>query len=128
MKHVVLEGDLLQSASEVFEKKCRLYRAPSDEAVSENIKVAVVHKNLQDAELQTHSLRSAATLNSFTSVKDGVINYSLADALARESTSMDAHQENLVKGKGKKGKGKDGNGKKGEGKGKEKTEKSKGPG
>ena len=57
MSPVFREGDWLQSAFEVFEKKCRLYRALSDEEVSENLKVAVVHKNLQDAELWKHLLR-----------------------------------------------------------------------
>ena len=38
----------------------------------------------QDAELQNHLLRSAGTLDSFPSIKDDVINYSLAEAAARD--------------------------------------------
>ena len=74
--HVFSEGDQLHSAFEVFEKKRRLHRALSDEEVSENLKVAVVHKKLQDAELRKHLLKSAATLDGFTSIKDELINYS----------------------------------------------------
>ena len=44
MNHVLLEGDQLQSALEVFKKTCRLHRAFSDEDVSGNLKVAVAHE------------------------------------------------------------------------------------
>ena len=64
MSHVFPEGDQLQSAFEVFEKKCGLCKAPSDEDVPEKLKVAVVHKNLHDAELLRHLLGFAATLGS----------------------------------------------------------------
>ena len=40
MNHVLPEGDQLQSAFGEFEKKCRLYKALSDEDASENLKVA----------------------------------------------------------------------------------------
>ena len=70
MNHVFPVGEQRQSASEVFEKKCRMYRAPSGEAVPANLKVAVLHKNLLDIELWKHLLRSAATLDSVTSIKD----------------------------------------------------------
>ena len=55
----------------------------SEGYISENLEVAVVHKNLQDVLLQKHSLRSAATLGRFTSIKEDVIKYSLAVAAAR---------------------------------------------
>ena len=51
--HVLRESEPLQIAFEVFEKKCSLYRAHSNEEASENLKVAVVHKNLQDTELRS---------------------------------------------------------------------------
>ena len=38
MNHVFLEGDPLQSAFEVFEKMCRMYRALSDEAASRKLR------------------------------------------------------------------------------------------
>ena len=44
MNYLFPEGDRLQSAFEVFKKKCRLYRAPSDNAVSENLKGQGVHQ------------------------------------------------------------------------------------
>ena len=65
MNDVFIEADQLHSAFEVFEKKCRLYRALLDLAVSENLRVTVVYKNVQDAELRKHLLRSAATPDSF---------------------------------------------------------------
>ena len=99
MSHVILEDEQQQSAVQVFMRKCRLYRALSDEEVSENLKVAVVHKNLQDAELRKHLLMSAAMLGSST--KDEVINYSLAEAAARRTAPMEVDQVNLVQGKGK---------------------------
>ena len=82
--------------------------ALSNEEVSENLQVTVVHKNLQDAELRRHLLRSAATPDSFSSIKDDVINYSLAEAAARGTAPMDVNLVNLVQGKGngKKEKGK----------------------
>ena len=101
------EGEQLQSAFEVFEKRCRLYKAVCEEEVSENLKVVVVHKNLQDSELREHLKRSAATLDRFTSIKDEVINCSLAEAAAWGTAPMDVGQVNLVKGKGKNGNGKD---------------------
>ena len=90
------------SAFGVFE---RLYRALSNEEVPENLKVAVAHKNLQDAELRKHLLRSAATLDSFPRVKDEIVNYSLAQA-AWGTAPTEVDQVNLVKGTGKKFKGK----------------------
>ena len=60
VNYVFPESNSWEVHFEVFEKTCwlyRLYTAISDEDVSENLKVAVVHKNLQDAELQKHSLR-----------------------------------------------------------------------
>ena len=84
----------------------------TDEAVLANVKVAVVHKNLQDAEVRKHLLRSAATLHSFTSVKDAFINHCLTEAAKRGTVLMDVDLVNLVKGKGKKGEtSKDGQGK-----------------
>ena len=62
---VDITRSLLQSAFEVFEKERMLHRALSDEHVSENLNFAIGHKNLQDAELQKHLLRSAATLDTF---------------------------------------------------------------
>ena len=61
-------------------------RALSDEAVSEKIKVAVVHKNFQDAELPK-LLSFAATFDSFACIKDEVINCSLAEAEARGNSA-----------------------------------------
>ena len=119
MSHVFPEGgEHQQSALEVFEKKCRLYRSLSNEGVSETLQVAVVHRNLQDAELWKHLLRFAATLDSFSSIKDEVISCSLVEAAARGTAPMDVDQVNLVKGKRKKDKGEDGKGLKGKGKGK----------
>ena len=77
---------------------CGLYRALSNEEVSENLKVAV--------ELRKHLLRSAATLDSFPSIKDEVTNYSLAEAARRRTAPVNVDQVNLVRGKGKKSKGK----------------------
>ena len=84
VSHVFPLGEEQQSAFEVFERKCRLYRALSNEEVSENLKVAVAHKNLQDAGLWKHLLRSAATLDT-SSFKNEVINTSLAEAAARRN-------------------------------------------
>ena len=53
MNHVFPESEHLQSVFEVLEKKYWLYRAFSNEEVSENLKVAAVHKNLKDAELRS---------------------------------------------------------------------------
>ena len=64
----------------------------------------------------------------FPSMKDEVINHSLADAAARRTSPVDVDQVNLLQGKGKKGEGKDGKGNKGKGKGKGKNEKAKGQG
>ena len=74
VNHVFFEGDQLQAAFEVFEE------------VLENLKVVVVHKNLQGAHLLKRLLRSAATLDSFTSIKDEVSNHSTAEAAARGLT------------------------------------------
>ena len=65
--------------------------------------------NLQDAELRKHLPRPAASLGSFTSIKDEVINHSLAEAAGRGSAPMDV---GLVKGKETKCKCEDGKGKK----------------
>ena len=62
------------------------------------------------------------------SIKDEVINYSLAEAATRGTAPVDVDEVNLVKGKGKKGKGKDGQDTKGKGKGRGKNEKAKGEG
>ena len=104
MSHVFPLRAQLQSAFfEAFEKTCRLYRAHSNEEMSENLKEAVVHKNLQDVDFRKHLLRSAATLDSFPSIKDEFINHSLAEAAARITALMDVDQVNLVKGKKKEG-------------------------
>ena len=89
MSHVLLEGEKLQSAFEVNEKKCILYRTLSNEEASENLEIAAVHKNLQDAQLWRHLLRSAATLDSSSSAKDEVISYSLAEAAPQGTAPMD---------------------------------------
>ena len=114
LSHVFPEVDQLQSASEVFEKNCRLYRALSNEEVSENLKVAIVHKNLQDAELRKHWLRSTATLD----------NQRRGHQLQMRGS---CGAENCAHGRRSgepKGKGKEGKGKKGKGK----NEKAKGEG
>ena len=79
-----------------------MYRALSNEEVSENLKVAVVHKQLQDA-FQKQLLRSTATLGSFTSIKDEVISCSLAEAAVRRTAPLNVDQLHPVKGKGKDG-------------------------
>ena len=67
MSHVFREGEQLQSGFEVFELKCRLYRAISNEEVPENLKVAIVHRNLQDLalEAQTEVLRNPGRLHTY---------------------------------------------------------------
>ena len=76
MRHVFFEGEQLQSAFKVYERKWSFFRALK-------LKVAVVQKNLQNAELGMHLLRSAATLDSFTCNKNEVINNSLEEAAVR---------------------------------------------
>ena len=67
---------------------CKMLRRVREE--EQNLKVAAVHKNLQDA--GKHLLRSAVTLNSFTSIKDEVINYSLAKAAVLGTAPLDVDQ------------------------------------
>ena len=93
MNHAFLEGDQLPSAYEAVE------------GVSENLKVAVFHKNLENAVLRKHLLRSAATLDSVTSIRDEVVSCSLAEAVARGTVPMDVDQVNMIKAKRKTGKG-----------------------
>ena len=66
MSHVFPEGEQLQKVLEVFEKKCRLYRAHSDEEVSENFQGRSRARELA----RMPSSGSAATLDSFSSIKD----------------------------------------------------------
>ena len=51
------------------------------------------------AELGKHLQRSAATLDSFISIKDEIISNGFAEAAERGTVPMDAEQVNLVKGK-----------------------------
>ena len=107
MEEASMSGSMRQGEADrspqLLEKKCRLYRALSNEEVSESLKVAVVHKTFQDAGLWKHLLRSAATLDSFPSIKDEVVNYGLAEAAARRTAPTDDDQVNLVECKGKMG-------------------------
>ena len=107
MEEASMSGSMRQGEADrspqLLEKKCRLYRALSNEEVSESLKVAFVHKTLQHAGLWKHLLRSAATLDSFPSIKDEVVNYGFAEAAARRTAPTDDDQVNLVECKGKMG-------------------------
>ena len=97
--------------------------------MSENLKVAVFHKNLEDSGLRKHLLMSAATLDSVTSIRDEVVSCSLAEAVARGTVPMDVDQVNMIKAKrktGKGGQGCEGKWSRCESKGKGKTERGKG--